>query len=77
MTTTAQLGADDVVGMTPEQIAAAVHDGRLNAYLGRPVPAAVGDGQLTEQQLTAMSPEQIADAYTRGRCDRLLGRPTP
>lgn len=70
----AQLSGQDVAGMTPDQVAAAVADGRLNAYLGRPVSTVPAEGQLTAEHLQGMSPDEIAAAFAQGRCDDLLGR---
>ncbi|MGW1799157.1 hypothetical protein ACWCQN_25105 [Streptomyces sp. NPDC001984] len=70
---TGQLTDDDLKGMSPEQIAAAHDEGKLNHLMGARVPVPA-EGQLTEEDVKRMSPEEIVKAQDVGRLDTLLGR---
>jgi hypothetical protein len=57
-------------GMTPEQIVAALSEGRLSDYCKTPNKRSRGwDGAV----LRNMTPEQIAVAVTSGELDEILG----
>lgn len=71
---TQQLTAEDLKGMTAEQIDAAREAGQLDTLLGRSVRSRV-EGQLTSEHLGAMTPEEVAAAHAGGQLDDLLSRP--
>lgn len=68
-----QLTRADLEQLTPEEVAEAYRQGRLNTALGgrEPLPTT---GQLTRADLEGRSPEEITAARERGQLDQLLGR---
>jgi hypothetical protein len=77
--TPSQLGIEAVRRMSPERVAEAMRDGRLNALLSGidPEPVQLDEPeppeQVTVEQVRRMSPAEVMQAHKEGGLDGLLG----